>query len=78
VSEVRQSRVEVLYHAVEERGRRADGVLRMREVQTHVFAEQLIPFLSSEVLLSLDVQTHVFAEHFILFLSSRARCYERL
>jgi hypothetical protein len=38
----------------------------MREVQTHVFAEQLILFLSSEVLLSSEVQTHVFAEELIL------------
>ena len=38
----------------------------MREVQTHVFAEQLILFLSSEVLLSSEVQTHVFADELIL------------
>lgn len=39
VSEVSESSVEVLYHAAEKRGRRADGFLRVREVQTHVFSE---------------------------------------
>ena len=39
VSEVSESSVEVLYDAAEKRGRRADGFLRVREVQTHVFSE---------------------------------------
>ena len=39
VSKVQTSGVAVLHHAAAKRRRRADGVLRMRKVQTHLFAK---------------------------------------